>query len=322
MDYAAFASDLPSERIVFRSAEENEETMRRMGVRQEVRQLGRGRFRCDMAVCSTMGAELFSDRFNLPFAARLEPPTGSVALLIPRSPRGGMRVSGQQVGNDSLVYLADGSGVDIVTRGLAGSEAITIPSGWFEELSQTLYLVELKRSGTVQGDPRTLQALKSAILHLMARPDAEPREERLSNLLAGAVSWLGDALAPGENGHRSGGSGRSFIARQARDFIEANHHEAIRLVDLSRVTGVGVRTLQRAFREYFALSISDYLKMIRLAAAHRDLAAADPSQESVTAIALRRGFTHLGRFSVEFRDRFGESPGETLRRKRTGPLPD
>ena len=35
-------------------------------------------------------------------------------------------------------------------------------------------------------------------------------------------------------------------------------------------------------------------------------------EESVTDIALRCGFTHLGRFSVAYRTRFGESPSETL----------
>jgi AraC-like DNA-binding protein len=322
MDYAAFASDLPVERVTFHSAEENEEALRRLGVRQEMRQLGRGRFRCDMAVCSSMGMEFFTDRFNLPFAARLEPPAGSVALLIPRSPGGRLLVSGKEASDDSLVYLADGSGVDIVSRGLAGSEAVTIPGARFEVLTQTLCPVEFKRSTTVHGHPGTPLALRSAILHLIAHPAAEPGEERLSNLLANVVAWLGDTLAPGEHGRLSGGSGRSDTARRARDFIEAYHHQAIRLVDLCRVTGVGVRTLQRAFREYFGLSISEYLKTLRLAAAHRDLEAAEPSRESVTAVALRRGFPHLGRFSVEFRDRFGESPSETLRRTCTRPLPD
>ena len=83
--------------------------------------------------------------------------------------------------------------------------------------------------------------------------------------------------------------------------------------DLCRVTGVGVRTLQRSFREYFDLSISEYLKTVRLGAAHRELAAPPPS-DSVTRIAQRNGFRHLGRFSVEFRARFGEPPRATLAR--------
>ncbi len=35
---------------------------------------------------------------------------------------------------------------------------------------------------------------------------------------------------------------------------------------------------------------------------------------SVTGIALDWGFAHLGRFSVEYRERFGECPSQTLRR--------
>jgi len=34
----------------------------------------------------------------------------------------------------------------------------------------------------------------------------------------------------------------------------------------------------------------------------------------VTEIATQWGFTHMGRFSIEYRLRFGESPSETLSR--------
>ena len=51
MNYEEFASDLPLHRTtVFTSAEENQEVMQRLGVNQEVRQLGKGKFRADLAV--------------------------------------------------------------------------------------------------------------------------------------------------------------------------------------------------------------------------------------------------------------------------------
>nr|MDJ0869302.1 helix-turn-helix domain-containing protein [Myxococcota bacterium] len=109
---------------------------------------------------------------------------------------------------------------------------------------------------------------------------------------------------------------RHRVAKLARSFIEENYRNAIRLEDLCTVTGVGIRTLQRCFREYFALTIMEYIKTVRLEAARRHLAAADPAHDSVTQIALEHGFAHLGRFSIAFRERFGESPNETLRNRR------
>jgi len=48
--------------------------------------------------------------------------------------------------------------------------------------------------------------------------------------------------------------------------------------------------------------------------ARRALSRADSARTTVTAIALDHGFGELGRFSVQYRRLFGESPSETLRR--------
>ncbi len=86
MRYASFAADLPAHgTLVFRSAEENEETLRRYGVRQEIRQLGRGTFRCDMAVRETTAGDLYCDRFDLsptvPICRRLRGFEGRCAMI-------------------------------------------------------------------------------------------------------------------------------------------------------------------------------------------------------------------------------------------------
>jgi transcriptional regulator GlxA family with amidase domain len=48
--------------------------------------------------------------------------------------------------------------------------------------------------------------------------------------------------------------------------------------------------------------------------ARRALRDADPERTSVTEIATAHGFWELGRFSVEYRNLFDESPSMTLRR--------
>jgi len=103
------------------------------------------------------------------------------------------------------------------------------------------------------------------------------------------------------------------VANRARACIDEHFRESVRMEDLCRATGVGVRTLQRGFRQCFGMTVTIYLKGVRLDAAYRDLIAANPSRDTVTAIALRNGCGHVGRFSSEFRERFGQLPRETLR---------
>ena len=52
---------------------------------------------------------------------------------------------------------------------------------------------------------------------------------------------------------------------------------------------------------------------MRLDRAHRDLQAADPSLDTVMAIAGRWGFSHPGRFSSAYKEAFGTPPSHTLR---------
>jgi len=109
------------------------------------------------------------------------------------------------------------------------------------------------------------------------------------------------------------GGARRGVAERARAFIDRHFREPVRMEDLCRATGVGVRTLQRGFKQCFGVTVTTYLKAVRLDAAYRDLIAAHPSRDNVARIALRNGCSHLGRFSSEFRERFGQLPSETLR---------
>jgi len=89
----------------------------------------------------------------------------------------------------------------------------------------------------------------------------------------------------------------------------------VTLADLVAAAGVAGRTLLQHFRDAKGVSPIRYLRNARFAKVREALARAQPG-DSVTAIAMSWGFTHMGRFAVEYRKRFGESPSETLRQRR------
>jgi AraC-like DNA-binding protein len=244
----------------------------------------------------------------------LEPPKGTVGLAIFRSANGEFLASGHQVANNKLVVLPDGCGVDVVAPDLCGSDDIALSQARLNELSEVLCLTSVQpaKLTVIDGNPERLQLLRKAIVEQVAHPQPDPQGETVCNLVAQMVAWIGDACCPAGKELKNGNPKKARVARLVRDFIEDNYRYPVRLEDLCRETGVSVRTLQRSFREYFNLTITDYLRALRLNEAQRALRRAEPSGNSVTRIALHHGFTHLGRFSVEYRHNFGESPKETL----------
>ena len=314
MVYEEFSSDLPQQRIVFNSAEENEETMKLFGIDQQLRQLGKGKFRSDLAVRVTEQAEFFADRFNTAVSMHLDAPAGTVGIVIPRTASGQFLSSGDNVGNDKMIVIPHGSGTDIVGPAQVGSEDFVISKARFIEMTEKLCpnFARPERTTIIEGNRAKLHKLRTAILHLIAHPDLEVSDEDLSNLLAAAIVYMGQSADYRGPSPLTINSDRTRVAKLAQDYIEERYDDTVRIEDLCHVTGVGVRTLQRCFREYFDVTITEYLKSVRLNAAHRNLVALLPIESTVAEIALRHGFTHLGRFSVEFRDHFGESPSATL----------
>lgn len=88
----------------------------------------------------------------------------------------------------------------------------------------------------------------------------------------------------------------------------------ISVPELAAMVGVSVRALQSGFRSALGTTPLTFLHERRLSHARRELETGSPESTSVAEIADRWGFAHHGRFSSEYRRRFGESPSATLRR--------
>lgn len=102
-------------------------------------------------------------------------------------------------------------------------------------------------------------------------------------------------------------------ARRAAQYIEENLSEPLTVAAVAAEQGVCTRVLQEAFRRELDTTPLTYIRDLRMRTARARLLAGHPDELSVTDVALGVGMTHLGRFSVDYRRRFGESPSHTLR---------
>jgi|SRR5215475_14581670 len=89
---------------------------------------------------------------------------------------------------------------------------------------------------------------------------------------------------------------------------------APRVAKICAAIGVAERTLRLRCQEHLGMSPYRFLWLHRMQQVRLALAEADPKITSVTEVAGNHGFTELGRFSVAYRNLFGESPSTTLRR--------
>jgi AraC-like DNA-binding protein len=137
------------------------------------------------------------------------------------------------------------------------------------------------------------------------------REQLVTTLVMMQPNVLSDRLCqPEERGGRG-------AVREALDLIESEAGAIGTIAELARRVGVTTRSLQSGFQREVGESPISYLHNVRLSRARAELLhTGSGAGRSVSDVAMRWGFRHPGRFAVYYRQRFGESPSETLRRSR------
>jgi transcriptional regulator GlxA family with amidase domain len=103
--------------------------------------------------------------------------------------------------------------------------------------------------------------------------------------------------------------------QRAAQYIDAHLDDSLTIGEVAAAAGVAGRTLHKHFHDEHGTSPMRYVRDCRFTQVRQALLQASP-QDSVTTIAFHWGFCHLGRFSVDYRKRYGETPSETLRRGR------
>ncbi|PJG42449.1 AraC family transcriptional regulator [Acinetobacter tandoii] len=105
--------------------------------------------------------------------------------------------------------------------------------------------------------------------------------------------------------------------RKVKSFIVDHAHEEICAEDLQRLAGVSKSKLYDEFQHYYGTSPMSYLRKYRLQQIYKTLSHANPNAKiSISKLAYDWGFTHLSRFSQDYKEEFGEKPSETKSKSR------
>jgi AraC-like DNA-binding protein len=103
------------------------------------------------------------------------------------------------------------------------------------------------------------------------------------------------------------------IALSIRDQVYHHMDGKINIQTFAKQYKVSENTIQNSFKSLFGFTPKKFLQLLKLNLVHYDLQKYTDKEITVSRIASKWGFTHIGRFSQEYTKLFGENPSKTLK---------
>lgn len=242
--------------------------------------------------------------YRAPLFARGTLPDDAPTLAFILRSDGAGRLNGRPVRAGTCFWLSEGRELAYATAALSDWVAVRMP----RERLDCLGLALPWNAERIADLPEAAVARLGAIARGVAR-GAGSRED-----LEQLVRSLAVALGAVEGRTPPSLERRLAAVRRTLEFIRAHCSEPLTVGDLCLEAGLSWRSLERAFRQVCGITPKTAITLCRLHRAREALQAAEPGSETVTAVAVRCGIGHLGRFPGAYRSVFGEYPSETLAR--------
>lgn len=282
---------------------------------QSYTQLEAGGFEATVhAAFLTHGSGIFRKTTNRKLHKIFAPPADSFAIAVQLAKSGLTLFQGQPTGAGDTLVLPGDRQFELICHGRFDVVVAVFPRA---DLASLLGAVHSLDTGAriIKGASGTRMGLRlaAALSELAASGSALelPAVQLRDEFLRRCSALLDEA--EDQPCHRRNPTRRRTlrIFDEAKAFIKAAlHREYVPTVmEIAGSVRVSARTLEYAFDHVVAVSPSRYLQCLRLCCARRDLK--NGVEMSVTAVAMKWGFWHLGRFSIAYREMFGELPSQS-----------
>ena len=108
---------------------------------------------------------------------------------------------------------------------------------------------------------------------------------------------------------------KKFQTKIVRDLLHENIEQPIDISDITFKLNISESQLHHAFRKDYGMTPKKYLQHLRFHAVKKELLLAHSHTNTVSQIAQKYHFSHMGHFSTEYQKLFGQTPSQTLNSK-------
>jgi len=258
---------------------------------------------------------------SLPRIARTTlDPTRAVVMFMADSEQPPLQIGGGELTNENLIFYGKGSTNILRTQASNRWATLSLTHADLAAAGEAIigreitcpaetYLIRrppglIARLRTLHG--QAVGLARTAPERLATPAVAKALEQHLTHAMIVSL-WGADERRwmPGQHAR---------IVNRFLEFLEARPDEPVYLAEICAAIGASERTLRTCCQEILGVGPVRYLRLRRMYLTRRALLHSDARKANVTEIATAHGFWELGRFSVEYRRLFGESPSTSLRR--------
>ncbi len=287
------------------------------------KQIEPGAFRGELLVAQLGGMQFARMTYNKAIRSWGDSPPGSIAIAFPFAVPEALHWHGYSLPASQALLQKNSVGLDFLRRGNFPLGLVSIDIASLLEAARAADKEQIKSlvlDGTlvIQPEVKSLARLRCHLQHLFHLIQTQAQQvlstaigERIRRHfipLILDVFDLPDNSAPLRPFYRYG------LIKQAEAMVMESLDRPLSIFDLCKQLDVSERTLRYGFQEYFGIAPAAYLKMQRLNGAKEQLKSAAEERLTITEVAIKWGFWHMGQFAKDYKKMFGESPSETLRR--------
>ncbi len=281
-------------------------------------QLGKGVLKVSLWVAHTPRIQISITHASKAFLTRGGFPDGCIMLLYSSNELTNeftTNVQNRSISPREIVILPKGDELDLLTYGTIDLHSIVIEEDLFYKefyaffgdtpdasiQNKRLYLKEDKILIFHQTVASWISYLTDEFLKLTNKPEYDTMESEI-------LRQLFDCMVPAPLLKKR----KKFQTKIVRDMLHENIDNDIDISTLTSELNISNSQLHHVFKKEYGITPKKYLLLLRFNAIRKVLLLSDPNSVTIEEVVYKYNIFHMGHFSAQYKNIFGETPSQTL----------